>query len=104
MITYLNKLIEQGQLKRFYKLGVWKRKRKQILKRDNHECQRCKAEGRYGRATIVHHIKHLEDRPDLALDDNNLTSRCDACHNKDHPEKLKKIEVIKRERITPERW
>jgi 5-methylcytosine-specific restriction endonuclease McrA len=38
-------------------------------------------------AKEVHHIKHLEDYPELAFDDNNLISLCSACHRKMHPEK-----------------
>lgn len=98
------KLINAGKIKRFYKTGEWKRKRKEILKRDNYECQRCKREGKYSKATTVHHKKHLDKRPDLALIDENLESLCSTCHNIEHPEKLKKVEVNKRENIIPERW
>jgi len=98
------KLIKAGQIKRFYKSGEWKHKRKEILKRDNYECQRCKREGKYSKATTVHHKKHLDKHPELALVDDNLLSVCSACHNEEHPEKLKKIEVNRREDIIPERW
>jgi 5-methylcytosine-specific restriction protein A len=98
------KIIKAGQTKKFYKSRRWKYKRRQILKRDNHECQRCKREGKYSKATTVHHKEHLEKRPDLALVDENLESLCSACHNEEHPEKLKKVEVDRREHITPERW
>ncbi len=33
-------------------------------------------------ANEVHHIKELEDYPDLALVDSNLISLCKACHEK----------------------
>ena len=36
---------------------------------------------------MVHHIIPLEERPDLALDMDNLASSCDICHNQEHPEK-----------------
>lgn len=97
-------LYKRGRIKLFYKLGIWRRKRKQILERDNKECQHCKAKGEYSKATCVHHIKHLDARPDLALVDSNLISLCDSCHNQEHPEKLKRQQVNKREYITPERW
>ena len=89
---------------RFYKTAGWEKKRLEILERDNYECQRCKAKGRFGRGNVVHHIKHLEARPDLALEDDNLMTVCERCHNELHPEKLKRAETAKRERITPERW
>ena len=88
----------------FYKTGVWVRKRTEILERDNHECQRCKDAGGYSKGNVVHHIKHLEDRPDLALEDDNLMTVCEACHNALHPERMRTPEASKRRQITPERW
>jgi len=85
------KAIKAGNVKRFYKSTIWEHKRLEILRRDNHECQKCKAKGLYSKAKTVHHIKHLKDRPDLALDDNNLISLCNACHNEEHPEKFEKF-------------
>ena len=38
-------------------------------------------------ATMVHHKAPLRERPDLALDLNNLMSLCDRCHDVMHPEK-----------------
>ena len=37
----------------------------------------------------VHHIKHVDEFPELAYEDNNLVSLCQACHNKAHPEKAR---------------
>lgn len=90
---------------RFYKTKVWKEKRKEILIRDNNECQLCKKAGKVEKATTVHHIEHYEKRPDLALTDNNLVSVCESCHNKLHPEKgfgqSSKIKLLK---FHKERW
>jgi 5-methylcytosine-specific restriction protein A len=88
----------------FYKTMAWLNKRAEVLERDNYECQMCKAEGRYGRGNVVHHIKHLTHRPDLALEDDNLVTLCERCHNKVHPEKLKRPGTAARERISLERW
>ena len=41
-------------------------------------------------ATTVHHIKHYDEYPELALNNDNLISLCEACHNNMHPEKAKK--------------
>ena len=83
----------------FYGTDAWKRCRRAALLRDHGLCQRCLREGRReifanGRtfpvlATMVHHIKHLEDHPELALNLDNLVSLCDACHEKEHPERHK---------------
>ena len=70
-----------------YRSAKWKQKRARILRRDAYMCQRCRRYGKITAATIVHHIKHAEEYPELAYDDENLISLCDACHNKVHPEK-----------------
>lgn len=79
-----------------YKSDRWERKRNAILKRDNYLCQWCKRYGRRVQATTVHHIEHVEDRPDLAYTDSNLISLCAACHNKAHPEKGNKQQKNKK--------
>lgn len=76
-----------AQRKKFYKSGVWVRKRQEILARDNFECQRCKMMGKVGIGNVVHHIKHLEFYPALALSDDNLVTLCERCHYEVHPEK-----------------
>ncbi len=68
----------------------WKKKREQILRRDNYLCQDCKRYGKRVDATEVHHIKHVDEYPELAFQSSNLISLCAACHNKRHPEKGKK--------------
>lgn len=71
----------------FYKSKAWERKRAAILRRDGYMCQRCKRYGRQREAQTVHHIKHYDEYPELALDNNNLISLCNECHNAEHPEK-----------------
>lgn len=71
----------------FYNSKKWKAKRKYILHRDGYLCQECKKYGRNTEAKVVHHIKELDDHPELKLKNNNLVSVCKACHNKIHPEK-----------------
>ena len=79
----------------FYHTGAWKRLRPVALGRDGGMCQECMREFRAGygikpaRATMVHHIIPIEERPDLALDLNNLLSLCAKHHNLVHPEKHK---------------
>ena len=69
----------------------WKQKRKKILRRDNYQCQECKRYGRNTQAVIVHHIKHVDEYPELAYVNSNLQSLCEGCHNKKHPEKADKL-------------
>lgn len=89
---------------RFYNSTAWKKKRQEILERDNHECQHCKAEGKFSNQCLqVHHIKELEDYPSLALDNDNLITICNRHHNLVH-DKGRKFRRNKKEPITPERW
>lgn len=89
----------------FYKTKDWKQKRKEVLDRDNNECQLCKKSGKVTKATTVHHIKHYENRPDLALTDDNLISVCESCHNKLHPEKgFGQLSNDKKLKFHKERW
>lgn len=71
----------------FLATARWKRKREKILRRDGYLCQRCKRYGRKVAATVVHHVVHYDDAPERAMDDANLVSLCDACHNREHPER-----------------
>lgn len=102
----LLKAIIKGNVHYFYTSRTWRRKRKSILDRDNNECQMCKRKGRFSKATCVHHMRRLKDRPDLALIDDNLESLCDSCHNKEHPEKLEKMawKENKKTFVNAERW
>lgn len=86
------------QKAKFYNSSRWRTLRRKIRERDNHECQQCKREGKVFIDTgemnrkgtrkkimlIVHHKQELEDRPDLAVDVENLECLCVNCHNKIH--------------------
>jgi len=98
----------------FYDTPLWHAKRQKILDQDRFECVYCKARGRYSRAVLVHHVLHLEDRPDLALSDTytdergqehrQLVSVCRDCHETVcHPERLR-AGAPKEPPITAERW
>ncbi|PAF31871.1 HNH endonuclease [Paenibacillus sp. 7516] len=90
------KTIEQKR--KFYDSGEWKQLRAKVKQRDNYECQPCKRNGlvsidtnEYSESArrkkiqlVVHHIKELEDHPDLALDIDNLETVCVDCHNREH--------------------
>ena len=76
---------------------------------DHNECQLCKAKGKYKKATIVHHIKHFEDRPDLGLSiydkngDRQLISVCDECHEQEHVGERQQYKK-KGKVLTEEKW
>lgn len=69
-------LKEQG----FYQTKAWRHIRTVALQRDHYLCQLRLSENCTKIATTVHHIKELEEYPELALDINNLTSTCYYCH------------------------
>lgn len=109
-LEQLRGLINGGNEARFYWWPEWVHTRGDVLQLDRFECQRCKVRGRYSKATLVHHVKHLRDRPDLALSiwdpdtgERQLVSLCKSCHEQEHPEALKPFEP-KREPLTAERW
>ena len=112
-LKWLRSLIDQHKVHTFYVWGKWLRERAFVLRQDRYECQMCKAAGRYRRAEVVHHIRHLKQRPDLALSmyvqaedgtqQRQLISLCTACHEACHPERLKHRKQ-KPTFTTPERW
>lgn len=71
-------------LDKFYKSKKWKRKRENILRRDEYTCQECKRYGKTVQANTVHHIFPLENYQELKLVNDNLISLCDKCHEAMH--------------------
>ena len=112
-LNWLRKQIASGNVHRFYLTGEWKEKSADVLRLDRNECQIHKERGRFRRAELVHHEKHVKRFPELALDiyymdtdgkrKRNLRSVCKECHeNVCHPERLKK--QSKPCFMTEERW
>lgn len=116
-IDFATKCINDKDVHRFYCSTKWQRIRDKVMRLDHYECQLCKSKyHRISKASMVHHVHHLEDYPNLALEiydeegHRNLISLCNSCHNEVHPEKqikFKKIIEAKRKSIqnlNPERW
>ena len=104
-------IINNNNVERFYASAEWLALRSEVLKYDHYECQLCKQHGRYRRGVLVHHVKHLRDRPDLALSiydpetgERQLITVCKQCHEEQHPEALRPKILNKSEQITSERW
>ena len=89
-------MAEYKQSDPFYHRKEWKRIREMALQRDGGMCQDCMDRMRMGvgfrpnRATMVHHIIPLSERPDLGLKMENLRSLCAECHERRHPERREK--------------
>lgn len=92
-------LLKSGHIANFYSSKDFREKREDILNKYHYECQCClnKKPKRYSRANVVHHVKHIEDNPELCLEDFYIDEKgnkqiqlipvCAACHNELHPEK-----------------
>jgi 5-methylcytosine-specific restriction protein A len=61
--------------------GAWRRLRLAILRR-HPLCADCEAEGRWVRATEVHHIVPIAVDPSRRLDPTNLRPLCRGCHRR----------------------
>ena len=111
-LAQLRRLIAQGREHEFYTWPEWRREpdgiRAQVLRLDHWECQCCKRKGKYRKAVIVHHVKHLKQRPDLALsifdgEQRQLESVCKSCHEEYHPESQRQY-APQEPPLTEERW
>lgn len=108
----LKRHIENGTPEKFYTWKSWGRVRNKVLHLDNYECQSCKRRGKYRKGYIVHHVKHLKDRPDLAMSiydpetgERQLETVCKQCHEEEHPEALQYWQYKpKSAPVTAERW
>ncbi|QNU66926.1 HNH endonuclease [Ruminiclostridium herbifermentans] len=101
LVHWINKLIENNNIKAFYNSKLWEQIRDEALKRDNNECQKCKTKGLFRAAQCVHHIKHVRKHPELALSLDNTISLCNSCHDEEHPEKLNNKS---KPQLNEERW
>ena len=110
-IEYVKECIQDDKsgIHRFYVWSKWENKRKEVLKMDHYECQDCKAEGRYKKATTVHHNQYVKRHPELALEiwymfrgkkRRNLISLCHECHEKRHGYRKAEGKTF----LTEERW
>lgn len=70
-----------------YKHKKHKEWREKVLRRDKYLCQKCLRYGKRTTATHAHHIKPIDEYPELKYDVDNGESLCLAHHNKEHPEK-----------------
>lgn len=76
--------MKRKEMNPFYLTKGWRNKREYILLRDKYLCQECKSKNKFTIATMVHHVKPLENFPELALTDSNLISLCSMCHESHH--------------------
>ena len=117
---WIRSLIQKDELWRFYKSKEWIALKNKIPKENHYECAECRKHGVITRhddggrlLSTVHHVCHVRDHPELALSEwykdystgkleRNLIPVCKACHNKLHPEKIKRVNQDKF--VNDERW
>lgn len=111
-LAKLRTCIAEGKADNFYSWAAWHRLKAEVMRLDNNECQHCKRAGRYRRGVLVHHVKHVTERPDLALSafdengDRQLITLCRRCHEAEHPEREQQLRkhIAKKPPLTEERW
>ena len=109
-LTRLTAMLAAGRENIWYNSGDWGAVREAVKQIDHSDCLICKAMGRRRAALVVHHVKHLRDRPDLALSiydpdtgARQLISVCKDCHEMLHPEAQRQYR-LRTALLTPERW
>ena len=108
-LAHLVALLAAGKENIWYNSGDWQAVR-DAVKRIDHECIICKAAGKHSATRYVHHVKHLRDRPELALSiydpdtgERQLICVCKQCHELLHPEALRQY-AARKDPVTKERW
>lgn len=109
-LARLTALLAAGRENVWYNSSDWGTVREAVKQMDHCECLVCKAMGRHSPVRVVHHVKHLKDRPDLALSiidpatgERQLLSVCKQCHELLHPESQRQYRPSKPS-VTAERW
>lgn len=74
----------EDAIRMFYVSTAWKNKRQEIIKRDNNECQICKALYKFVPSDDVHHIVPMTKDFSKRLDNDNLISLCKYHHQQIH--------------------
>ena len=62
----------------------WKNKRKEILFRDNYQCQYCFGLKQEGGVLNVHHLRYLSNYEPWEYESEDLITLCQYCHEADH--------------------
>lgn len=97
----------EDTIRLFYTSTAWKNKRQEIIKRDNNECQICKALYKFVPSDDVHHIVPMTKDFSKRLDNNNLISLCSKCHKDIHYHKIDnkdKFEKYVKQKINSDRF
>lgn len=89
-------ILQFSDIREFYKTYTWKKFRNEQMRKKKYRCEECWKKGYYRKATVLHHIKHLREYPELALTESNMEALCEECHKEAHPEEFKKTKFKER--------
>ena len=96
--AFIRECDRNGCMYKVYHLGVWKRKRRKVIKDFHNECYDCKLKGIITNGTKkhpleVHHIKPIQTEEGwvLRLEYSNTMSVCLECHNYYHNRFQRKV-------------
>ncbi|TGA95623.1 HNH endonuclease [Sporolactobacillus shoreae] len=78
---------QRDEIDALYHTTRWTKCRHVVLIRDAYLCQECLRRGLVTPANTVHHRVPARDNLALFFDQDNLEATCEACHNRDHPER-----------------
>ena len=100
LVAWINNLIQIDRIDKFYNSKYFKKIKKEVLKEQHYECQRCKEQGKLSivkptkkRSGVVHHVKEVRDYPQYALSKHyyeqgikhkQLVVLCNECHEAVH--------------------
>lgn len=108
----IRELIKKDRTDIFYNSWEWRKLAESVKDENHNECYMCNQCGKYRRATIVHHVKHLKQFPELAyerfyIDENGnkqiqLMPVCYWCHEDFHPKEWHKSKKARYE--NEEKW
>ena len=109
-LARLTAMLAAGRENVWYNSGDWAAVKAAVKRIDHNDCLICKAMGRRRATHIVHHVRHLRDRPDLALSiydpdtgERQLICVCKRCHELLHPESQRQYRM-REAPVTIERW
>ena len=126
LVTWIHYLISVNRLDTFYHSKYFKAVKREVMREQHNECQRCKEHGkltivrqgikrgvRIGSVTsgVVHHVQWVRTHPELALSKyyidkfgvkhRQLIVLCDECHEIEHD----RFSILpKKELLNEEKW
>ena len=118
LVSWIRYLISINSMDRFYHSKYFRAVKREVLREQHYECQRCKSNGKLTivredikRSGVVHHVKEVRPYPELALSkyyidelgnrQQQLIVLCNECHEIVHD---RCCVGSKKEQLNEEKW